>query len=211
MKLFKSTYDMICQGDIKLLYMYLVDGEITDIIYYNQEELWFGKAIILSDNPLLLEQALKFEKIFRVTNLLDQTMSHLICLHNKQNSLIMMQTLFNNIYDIDSKDKTSRTPLSYALDNENLKMIKLLLSYGCNINNIREFSTNESLIFLKKLVQLDTLTSVQEEIIYLLIKFGADFHRYNFWNESADKYFIILQQTNKISNYTINLIRNLEI
>jgi len=206
MELFKITYDMISQGNIDLLKIYLNQGKMTDSKFINGKFLWFGEAIVLSDNPENLEELLKYKDTFFMTNNLKQNLSHLICIYNKPNSLKMMLTLFNNIYYIDDKDKYGKTPLSYALENDNLEMVKLLISFNCNLDNLREYSSNESLIYLKKLIELEELTFNQQMIIYLLIKNNADFHRINFWNENADNYFIILQHRKKISDYVMNLI-----
>lgn len=151
----------------------------------------------------LLKLFLQYDEFYDKKNDKKQNMAHLVSINNSPK---LLRELFHNIYEIDLKDCYSKTPLSYALENFNDKMVLQLLEFRANPNNMREFSTNESLIYLKSLINLKELSYQQQIIIYYLIKSGANFHMSNFWGETADDYFIILQHKNLISEYVMNLI-----
>lgn len=167
---------------------------------------FFGEEIIESDNIKILKLFLDYDEFYNMKNYKKQNIAHLICMKNTDNSIRLMKELFHNIYEIDLRDFYGKTPLSYALENFNEKMVLQLLEFGANPNNIREFVTNESLIYLKGLINLKELSYQQQIIIYYLIKSGANFHMSNFWGETADDYFIILQHNKMISDYVMDLI-----
>jgi ankyrin repeat protein len=99
---------------------------------------------------------------------------------NEDNYYPIIKLLIDAKADINSIDSFGNTILYYAIEKENIELIKLLISLGCDINRGSRYDKDSALHY--------AYFQKNEQIANLLIEAGADIKHLNLYNRRPISY-----------------------
>jgi len=101
--------------------------------------------------------------------------------NNQKNYFLIIQSLIESGADINMIDSFGNTLLYHAVEKEDIKLIKLLIQLGCDINHVSRHDKDTVLHY--------AYFQKNREIISILIENGADREKLNIYNKTAESYF----------------------
>jgi len=101
-------------------------------------------------------------------------------MNNQKKYFLIIQLLIENGADIKKVDSFGNTLLYYAIEQENIPLIKFLIQLGCDINHVSRHDKDSVLHY--------AYFQKNREIISLLIEHGADVEHLNIYNKTPQSY-----------------------
>jgi len=101
-------------------------------------------------------------------------------INNKKNRFLIIKSLLDNGADVNKVDAFGNTLLYYAVEQENIKLIKFLIQSGCDINRVSRDDKDSLLHY--------AYFQKNREIISILIANGADEEHLNIYNKRPRDY-----------------------
>jgi len=99
---------------------------------------------------------------------------------NKRDPFPIIELLIKSGADINSVDSFGNTLLHHAVEQENMKLIELLITYGCNINYTLRHDKDTPLHY--------ACFRKNRKIIYTLIENNANREALNIYNRTPESY-----------------------
>jgi len=101
-------------------------------------------------------------------------------MNNQKDYFLIIQSLINSGANINTIDSFGNTLLYHAVEEEDIKLIKLLIQLGCDVNQVSRHDKDTVLHY--------AYFQKNREIISILIENGADREKLNIYNKRADSY-----------------------
>ena len=101
-------------------------------------------------------------------------------INNIENRFLIIQSLIDNGANIHKTDAFGNTLLYYAVEQEDVKLVKFLIQLGCDINNVSRDDKDSVLHY--------AYFQKNREIISILIESGANQEYLNIYNKTPRDY-----------------------
>jgi ankyrin repeat protein len=100
--------------------------------------------------------------------------------NNQKNYFLIIQSLIESGVDINKTDSFGNTLLYHAIEEENMKLIELLIQLGCDINQVSRHDKDSALHY--------AYFQKNRKIISMLINSGANQEHLNIYNKTPRHY-----------------------